>query len=251
MAANNFLLTWMILIYFYVSEIKAESKAESSSFDCSLIKESIESEPQSPESILEAKFLDSSYKCLKCGIVPSSLVNNAGSNAKFLIKWSFKAPKTVEIEFRLDSIEDYASLNYYYSIRKYNHEEFYSGVKPFVDESMMMMTPNPKQRDLLTNGTAADHKNSLLLNIKIVSHHYLEEFDQLKNAYIICTIIMNLKNGFAFTLPFMCVDVFYDDFYYEKDKVDFVLFISFSTIQVQRSAQFVLYFIFDHRKFTI
>lgn len=199
----TFSLTQLLILFLHIFQFNCETFPQES-FDCNLIRESIDS-----ESDLESFFISGSYLSLKCGIIPASLVNNKESNAKFLIKWTFKTTKSIELEFRIDSVEDYSILNYYYSIRKFNGHEFYSGVKPFL--------PEPEEINESTNNT--DLKNTLLLNVETVSFDYMEEFDQIKNSFIICTIVLNLQSGISFNLPFMCVDVFFDQFYYEKDKV--------------------------------
>lgn len=215
---HSFNLIFVVLLWLFtcfacvLNQIKSETDSITE-YDCSLIKESTLSSSKGSESILENSFFTSSRtELIKCGILPANLVNNQKSNSKFLIKWSFKTHKSIELEFRLDSVENYSLLNYYYSIRKFTGDEFYSGVKPFQPLPETIDTAMP-----ISNNT--DHKNTLILNIETISIEYKEEYDQLKNAFIICTIILNLKSGITFNLPFMCVDVFFDKFYYRKDKV--------------------------------
>lgn len=222
---NIFIITILLNIGIFINcadekkeeeeeEPKASGGYPDESFDCNLIREYVSSRESSPESTLENDFLNSHYHFLKCGILPARLVNNKETNAIFLIKWTFLNAHLIELEFRLDSVENYSMLNYYYSIRRFDHEEFYSGVKAF--------QPLPDEYPMILNNT--DHKNTLLLNMHTISIEYNEEYDLLRNAFVICTIVLNLRDGFEFTLPFMCVDVFFDDFYYEKDKVE--LYIS-------------------------
>lgn len=192
-----------------VIKIKSSKVLEKSfqESDCKFLEEKQHSIESSENGVQDPFFVNSiSDRVFKCGILPAFLINNIKSNAKFFIKWSFKTPKTVRLEFRLDSIEELASLSYYFSIRKFNGNEFYSQVT-------QLHQPPEDMANTSVN------KQTLLLNIHTISLEYHEKYDVLKNAFVVCTIIINVKFAIAFNLPFMCVDVYFDEFFYEKDKV--------------------------------
>jgi hypothetical protein len=67
----------------------------------------------------------------KCGIIPGELVNNKHSHAKFFIHWLFKSHNSFKVSFRMEYIEDYSYLNYYYSIKKFTGTEIFTKISKF------------------------------------------------------------------------------------------------------------------------
>lgn len=214
----------LILFMLLMTVVRVEKNSQDS-YDCSLIKEYLVSERSNE--LLDAYFKPSSLTHVKCGILPSALVNNQISNAKFLLKWSFHTVKSIEVEFQLDSIENYSSLNYYFALRRFNDEEFNMGVNELRPGGLHRMIPaasnDTQQVTTSVNMTSGwSTRNSMMLNVGAImkNGHHSDEFGHLKNAFVVCVVILNIRMGAAFSLPFMCMDVFIDKFYYEKDKVN-------------------------------
>lgn len=208
------------------SETHSQSSSLKDSYDCSLIREYLGSSSKSSSNSLQS-FFKSSEKYVKCGILPAAIVNNQQYNAKFLIKWEFKTDKSIQVDFLLDSVEDFSSLKYYFAIRRFDADEFNLGVNEFKPEEIITTTTQSPgaPNETVTNTSFSSTKNTIVLNVNLpVASHHHGEFDQLKNAFITCVIILNTKLGVSFNLPFMCVDIFIDEFYYEKDKVESFFF---------------------------
>lgn len=204
------------------SETQSQSSSLKDSYDCSLIREYLGSSSKSASNSLQS-FFKSTEKYVKCGILPAAIANNQHYNAKFLIKWEFKTDKSIQVDFLLDSVEDFSSLKYYFAIRRFDADEFNLGVnefKPEIEPAEITTTIQYAPNETVTNTSFSSTKNTIVLNVNLpVASHHHGEFDQLKNAFITCVIILNTKLGVSFNLPFMCVDIFIDEFYYEKDKV--------------------------------
>lgn len=189
----------------------------------------------------------------KCGIIPAELVSNQHSHAKFFIHWLFNSHHSFKLTFRLEFIENYTNLNYYYSIRTYTGQEIFTKAYKFhetnetneadeatLEESLELKDDLKKELvintetvdsdlnkpvNLTLNDTSKSNKtheeeNHLLFNFDPVPHHYQDKYDIVNNMYVICVIIVNIKDGLSFTLPFMCVDIFLDKKYYKHIKLE-------------------------------
>jgi hypothetical protein len=212
----------------------------------------------------------------KCGILPAELVNNARSNAKFFVHWLFNSHTSFKLSFRLEYIEDFTRLNYYFSIRKFTtNEEHLTRIHRFhetnettlnsggganddadhavdedydddneatIEESLEFANDMERRRllqsylirrsnsSLNNNSAAAAHHNvtvarheaynNLIVTFKPFSaSSHGEKYDTLNQMYIICVMLINLRSGVTFTLPFMCLDVYVDRRYYKTIKL--------------------------------
>ncbi len=130
----------------------------------------------------------------KCGVIPGQLLSNKKSNGLFHINWKFESDHSFVINFQLSRIENYSILNYYYTFRKYaSLNESSTNVTKFVNNS-----------------------NSLMFNFNPVSTSHENEYNILTHMYIVCVMIINLNDATIFSLPFMCIDVFVDQNYYNS-----------------------------------
>ena len=130
----------------------------------------------------------------KCGVIPGQLLSNKKNNGLFYINWKFNSDHSLTINFELNNIENYSILNYYYTLRKYaSSNESSTNVTKFINNS-----------------------NSLIFNFNSVSTKYENEYDILTHMYIMCVMIINLNDATIFSLPFMCIDVFVDQNYYNS-----------------------------------
>ncbi len=239
------------------------------------------SHPINPENstIVPLSFWEMDPLFSKCGILPAELVNNHKSNAKFFIHWLFNSHSSFKLSFRLEFIEDYTYLNYYFSIRKFTtNEEFLTKIHRFhetndsnsshgqnddddneatIEESLEFANDIEKRmlysyfisksfgRNTLTgnlsNITIARHEayNNLIVSFKPLSAYH-EKYDMLNQMYIICVMLINLRNGATFTLPFMCLDIYTDRRYYKvmvkiKSQIESYEFFFFFLIELWAS----------------
>lgn len=176
----------------------------------------------------------------KCGIIPAELVGNKRSHSKFFIHWLFNSHTSFKTSFRLEYVENYTSLNYYYSIRRYTSDETFSRRHRFhetnetesveeetsIEDALELKDSLKKQfifkhtRELQNSSSIHESYNHLVVNFDPAPTRYEEKFDMLKNMFIVCVVILNLNSGLTFTLPFMCVDVFTDKSYYKTLKLE-------------------------------
>lgn len=154
---------------------------------------------------------NSNTASLKCGIIPANLINNKNSNAIFLIERILNTNKnSIRLRFFLDDVEDYSHLNYYYSLRTFKKNEFFTNAKSFKFKKNENISKN----------------NDLILNIKHQSKYTL-----VQDFFIVCIIIMNLKNGIMFNLPFMCMDIMTkNEYLYERIETKRSIFVLISLI---------------------
>ena len=186
----------------------------------------------------------------KCGILPANLMNNKKSNSKFFIHWLFNSHKSFKLSFRLEFVENYTLLSYYFSIRKFTtNEEFLTKIRSFteINETKMededeneasieesLEFKNTIEKNLLisylmersypsnpnmTNSSRHEAFNNLIVNFKPNHMHHASKYEMLNQMYVICVMIINLKSGVTFTLPYMCLDVFIDRRYYKSIKM--------------------------------
>lgn len=144
---------------------------------------------------------------LKCGIIPSKLVSNVKMHSKFFLKLDFLTPNSFKLRFRIENIENFTNLNYFYTIRKYLNYE-----------NTITTRINKFQMNKTTSFDINSDENELIYNYRHPLRRTITQNDDLNDffeqyTYIICIIIINLKDGYSFNLPFMCMDIYTDKFY--------------------------------------
>ena len=166
---------------------------------------------------------------VKCGIIPAQLISNNRSHARFYMNWNFESDSLLKVSFRVDFVEDYANLKYYYAIRKYTGLEVYSQVLNLEntsgEQSNRTAEESVKRRlrrgdddgDDDANETTTNRTKHMILDFKDLPKPSLSNrnyYEMANSMLIICVMIANLNEGFSFNLPFMCADIFLDKNYY-------------------------------------
>lgn len=148
----------------------------------------------------------------KCGLVPGQFLSNKIKHGVFYISWHFTSMHSFKLNFTLENIENISILNYHYSYRKFTS----------ADEIATNVTKFEKVNELSKSSysyNSSNHmENSLVFNYDPIPESLESSYELLKYMYVICVMIVNLKEGTVFTMPFMCIDVYVDENYYKSLK---------------------------------
>ena len=184
-------------------------KQSVTSFDCRLL---ANIDHHSNNSQYDSVPMDTIFS--KCGVLPGQFLSNHNKHAVFYMNWQFISKHSFKIDFKLDFVENYSILNYYYSFRKFpSSDELTTNVSKFSESNELHIDSNKNKFKIMNQ-----FENNLIFEFEPVPHSLPQTYDIMNFMYVICVMIVNLKEGTVFTMPFMCVDIFVDQNYYKTLK---------------------------------
>ncbi len=155
-----------------------------------------------------------------CGLIPGQFLSNNQTNGLFYMSWTFNTEiaNSLKIKFHLDYAENLSILSYQYSYRKFTSLNEKSTQALELNEKIEMKTKinSHKVNRIKKKKSENQTGNILILEYDPVPNSFHNQYDIMDYMYVVCVLIVNLKERFVFTLPFMCIDVIVDPTYYES-----------------------------------
>ena len=198
------------LIYCLLFLLSSKSKQTKITYDCRSLNEL---NMKSNNSLLVKPSFNS------CGLIPGQFLSNNHTNVLFYLNWKFNTEivNSLKIKFQLDYAENVSQLRYQYSYRKFTSLNEKSTQALQLSEKTEIKTKiNSHRINKLAKTSQNETENILILEYDPVPESFHSQYDILDYMYVICVLIVNLKEGFVFTLPFMCIDVIVDPAYYDS-----------------------------------